>query len=54
MNYQTELLPSPQPELTQEDKLWFRAALKECQATAEHLQLIEVVNHKQVCFNCQQ
>ena len=42
-----------QPELSHEDKLWFRAALKECELMQEHMVITEVVEAQVKCFNCQ-
>lgn len=41
------------PGLSHEEKLYFRAAFKECQAFNEHMTITEVVNNRTQCFNCQ-
>lgn len=48
MSEQLNLL-NDQP-ISPEQRLWFRAALKECQAYQEHMSV--VVDNS--CFNCQQ
>lgn len=54
-NYnQLALIERPQTEeLSHEDKLYFRAALKECQIYQEHMVEVELVETGARCFNCQ-
>lgn len=46
---QTELV---QPEVITLDRLWLRAALKECVAYGEHGTVTETVNGRATCWNC--
>lgn len=49
---QTTLIKTDTTEEITLDRLWLRAALKECVAYSEHGQVTEVVFGRTTCWNC--